>query len=157
MWSYCLFVHGLTRASNQINGTLHTFFMFRFNLKSETYKFLRFCAVGVLNSTISFLVFMLLRYLGVSIYVSNLASYIVGVINSFIWSKAWVYRSVCEKWLKEALLFVFFFLICYGLQLLVFRFLISSEIHELVSQVIGMAVFSGSNYLLNRLFNFKNE
>ena len=127
-----------------------------FDKKSELRRFVRFCAVGLLNTAVTFVTFTLLRAVGVDIYVSNVLSYAAGVVNSFFWNKTWVYRSREKKFLREALLFLLFFAICYGVQLLVFK----AALHllpESVSQLCGMAVYSVCNFILNRLFTFNDK
>ena len=123
------------------------------NKKEEIGRFIRFCAVGVLNTTVTFIVFTFLRALNVNIYVSNVCSYAAGVINSFIWNKKWVYRSKSGEWVKEAALFLLFFGICYAAQLVVFKAALA-HFPEWLSQLIGMAVYSLFNFILNRLVTF---
>jgi len=121
---------------------------------TEIKRFVRFCIVGGMNTAITFLVFTLLRYMDVNIYVSNIASYIAGVINSFIWNRNWVYRSEGKKLIVEILLFLLFFGICYSIQLLVFKTALKF-LPEWLSQLIGMGTYSTINFILNRVFTFK--
>ena len=152
------------------------------NNNTELFRFVRFCVVGIMNTLVTFLVFTLLRLLHVNIYASNVLGYVAGVTNSFILSKIWVYRSRSSKWLREAIIFILFFGICYAVQLLVFKAAlgffpqwientgifspleghISSDIlnmakEEWLPQICGMAVYSVSNFLLNRFFNFNTK
>ncbi|WP_338470606.1 GtrA family protein [Niallia sp. XMNu-256] len=52
----------------------------------------RFCTVGVSNTVIDFAVFFLLIRLGVPYLVSQVISFIAGMINSFIWNRKWTFR-----------------------------------------------------------------
>ena len=124
--------------------------------KVELMRFVRFCAVGVLNTAVTFVVFTVLRKFDVNIYLSNVLSYVAGVINSFFWNKKWVYRSKEGRWWKEAALFLLFFGVCYAVQLLVFRALLKI-FPEWLTQLCGMGVYSVSNFLLNRLFTFNEK
>ena len=123
--------------------------------KEEVSRFIRFCIVGLINTSITFIVFTLLRYAGAGLYFSNIFSYIAGVVNSFIWNKKWVYRSKGRRWVPEALIFLLFFGLCYGIQLVVFRCALLA-FPEWLAQLAGMATYSISNFILNRLFNFNN-
>ena len=56
--------------------------------KATIAQFSKFVFVGLLNTAISLAVFYLLYNLfAVDYTISNLLSYIVGVINSFFWNK----------------------------------------------------------------------
>ena len=153
--------------------------------KTELFRFIRFCAVGLLNTLVTFLVFTILRYFEVNIYLSNILSYVAGMVNSFFWNKKWVYKSSSRKWLKEAALFLLFFGICYLAQLQVFRLslsffpqwlagtgflsdgtsrlpvslseLLRDNLGEWISQICGMAVYSIFNFILNRIFTFNEK
>ena len=48
--------------------------------------------------------------------IANLAGYIAGVINSFFWSKLWVFKKLNSNFMREAVLFLVSFGICYGIQ-----------------------------------------
>ena len=43
-------------------------------------------------------------------------AYIAGVINSFFWSKLWVFKKLNSNFMREAVLFLVSFGICYGIQ-----------------------------------------
>jgi len=120
----------------------------------ELRRFIRFCLVGAMNTTITFVVFTVLRYFGVELYVSNILSYVAGVVNSFLWNRSWVYRSKGRRWYVEAALFLAFFGVCYSIQLLVFKTAVH-YVPEWLSQIIGMGTYSVTNFLLNRIFTFK--
>ena len=104
--------------------------------------------------------------------------YIAGVINSFIWNKEWVFKTHDTKILKEAFLFLGGFLLCFGLQfvtLLIIRnpmkdlavatlgsdFTLCgmdiTSIGEYAAVIIGMAVYTLSNYAFNRCITFRNR
>lgn len=124
--------------------------------KEEIRRFIRFCIVGLMNTAVTFLVFTVMRHLGCGLYLSNVLSYVAGVINSFIWNKNWVYRSEGRRWYVEALLFVCFFGICYSIQLVVFK-LALLYLPEWLSQILGMGTYSVTNFILNRLFTFRSS
>lgn len=128
--------------------------MIKFDGSIEFRRFIRFCIVGALNTTITFVVFTILRHFDVALYLSNVLSYVAGVINSFLWNRTWVYRSEGKTWYVEALLFLLFFGICYSVQLLVFKTALRF-LPEWLSQIIGMGTYSVTNFLLNRIFTFK--
>ena len=56
-------------------------------------QFLKFISVGVLNTAISLIVIYLLMGIGVNYKISNFAGYILGLINSFIFNKLWIFKT----------------------------------------------------------------
>lgn len=57
-------------------------------------QFVKFCLVGAMNTMVTLCaIFICKSLLGVNEYVSNAIGYILGVINSFLWNRRWVFRS----------------------------------------------------------------
>lgn len=118
-------------------------------------QFLKFVGVGFLNTGISLLVIYLLMSLGVNYRLSNLIGYIAGVVNSFLWSKFWVFASN-KNLLKELILFFISFGICYALQYGALLLLVEQwGWNAYFSQLIAMGVYTVTNFLLNRLVTFR--
>ena len=82
-------------------------------------QLLKYGVIGVLNTLITLVTFYLLNTrLGLSYGISNVTGYILGVINSFLWNRNWVFKTK-NNFKRELLLFVCGFLICLALQLCV--------------------------------------
>ena len=57
-------------------------------------EFLKFIIVGMINTMVTLVViFTTKSLLGLNPYLSNALGYVAGLTNSFIWNKAWVFRS----------------------------------------------------------------
>ena len=81
-------------------------------------QFLKFLIVGGLNTAVTLAVIFLCKsLLGINPYISNALGYVAGVLNSFVWNRAWVFRS-CGHVGAEAVKFLVGFSLCYLLQLL---------------------------------------
>lgn len=126
--------------------------------KSNTrLQFLKFVSVGIINTLVSLLVIYLCMELGVNYKLSNLFGYIAGVINSFVWSKIWVFKSRDASVIKESVKFSFTFLICYTIQyLILLLFAEKLQINKYLSQLIAMGVYTVINFLMNKFFTFRN-
>lgn len=59
--------------------------------KIELARFVKFIIVGCLNTAITYICYVALRFFDFGVEVSNLIGYIVGLINSFVWNKKWVF------------------------------------------------------------------
>lgn len=125
-------------------------------MKDDYIRFGKFLIVGVLNTVISYCAYILLRLFEIDSYICNVLSYIVGVTNSFLWNKLWVFQSKHTNVKKEILAFVIVFLVCYTCQLLLFSFLLESLLwNEYLAQFCGMCLYTILNFFLNRMITFK--
>lgn len=119
-------------------------------------QFLKFVGVGVLNTSISLGVIYICMRFGIDYKLSNLIGYLVGLVNSFIWNKCWVFGSRDKNVLKEILLFSFSFVICYGLQYM--ALIVMAEMlswNQYLSQFFAMGIYTICNFILNRLITFR--
>lgn len=125
--------------------------------KDTIAQFSKFVLVGILNTAISLAAFYLLYNLfAVDYTISNLISYIVGVINSFFWNKLLVFRRGTHRMIRESLAFLLVFAVSYGIQFLLLHALVERlNIDPNWAQLPAMAAYTIVNYLLNRYFTFK--
>lgn len=137
-----------------------------------TIQLLKYGVIGVSNTLITFVVFYIMNTLMRLPYgLSNVTAYVLGVINSFIWNRNWVFKTGGKFW-HEAGLFVVGFLICLTLQLIVSWILLEgvgmknmAEISWLpmkktgqnIVMLIAMVVYTIANYVYNRLVTFKEK
>ena len=96
--------------------------------KTETKKTLiqlmKYGVIGVMNTLITAISFYLLNtWAGVPYGAANIIGYVLGVINSFIWNRQWVFKTGSNI-KREALLFGCGFFICWILQGAVSLFLL---------------------------------
>ncbi|MDE5942268.1 MAG: GtrA family protein [Muribaculaceae bacterium] len=135
-----------------------------------TLQFLRFLTVGVINTLVTLIVIVLCKsVLGLNPYLSNLAGYVAGVINSFIWNKTWVFHSE-GRITSEAARFLLGWGLCYSLQLLAVWALsthtpLSSTLLDIgpftvsgygIATIIGMAIYTAANFIYNRTIAFRH-
>lgn len=124
--------------------------------RDEWIRFIKFGAVGVSNTAITFFLYWGLRIVGVNINLSNMLSYIGGAVNSFVWGKCWVFQSKGGGWLREALLFSLGLGVCWALQWVIFTGTLKL-LPELWAQVIGMGAYTLFNYMYNRFVTFHKK
>ncbi len=136
----------------------------------EMLRFIKYCMVGALNTMLTLgVIFVCKSMLGINPYVSNAAGYIVGVLNSFLWNKKWVFRShggIC----REAIRFLIGFAVCYLLQFLTVWSLNQSSFGDIelslsvftlsgygIATLIGNVVYTVANFIYNRMITFKSD
>lgn len=130
-------------------------------------QFSKFCLVGALNTFITLCaIFICKSLIGISEYVSNAIGYILGLINSFLWNRQWVFHSA-GRISREAVTFATGFALCYTMQLLAVVALNTSSFGDILldigpvtvsgygfATIIGCAVYTLSNYIYNRTVTF---
>lgn len=146
--SACKAEHGLA-----ITNKTATFAQ-KANMNQDLTRFVKYGAVGVLNTAVTYISFVVLRALGMGLDLSNLASYALGMCNSFVLNKLWVFRRRNTRWTAEGLNFLAGAWICWGIQWLVFRAALL-WVSEYWAQLVGMAAYTVFNYLYNRLVTFR--
>ena len=140
-------------------------------------QLIKYGIVGVSNSLITLaVIFVFNSLLNFSLLIADVLGYVAGVINSFIWNKQWVFKTHDTKLAKEMGLFVTGFLICFALQFITLLIITkptiaiaeaslgsdfavigmdAKEIGEYAAVIIGMVVYTLSNYIFNRFVTFK--
>ncbi|MDD2960892.1 MAG: GtrA family protein [Muribaculaceae bacterium] len=139
-------------------------------VKTTSVQLIKYGLVGISNSLLTFIViYICFDLLSINIYVSDVIGYIVGLINSFVWNKQWVFKSHNHKIKREILLFVLGFLLCFGIQIFSLWAFMSIEwikdisllgidapkCGEYISIIGGMATYTICNYIYNRFVTFK--
>lgn len=132
-------------------------------------QLMRYLVVGVINTSVTLVVIFLCKsIICLNPWLSNAIGYVAGLVNSFVWNKAWVFRSK-RRSVPEAVKFIVGFLICYAVQLFVTWFLDTPmNLRSLewnlgfytlsgygLSTFIGMGVYTACNFIYNRLITFK--
>lgn len=136
--------------------------------KKTFVQLLKYGVIGVSNTLITLVVFYVINTLmGLDYAVANTVGYILGLINSFVWNRTWVFCTGDNVW-REAGLFALGFIICFALQMGVSQWLLSTSLHDLtiswlpmkntgenVIMCLSMVVYTLANYVYNRFVTFK--
>lgn len=146
----------------------------REQVRTTMVQLLKYGVIGVSNTLITLVVFYLMNTrLGLPYGISNVTGYVLGVVNSFIWNRTWVFRAKTNM-ARQALLFVGGFLLCMALQGLVswimlepmemkslpddtIPFLPMKHAGQNIVIVVSMVVYTVANYIYNRTVTFKEK
>ena len=119
-------------------------------------QFIKFGIVGVSNTLLTALtIWILLKVLHCSDYISNIVGYIVGLVNSFIWNRKWTFDSktkVTDTLFKFILTFGVSYLFQLGNLYILLHY---TSIDSYVSQLLSIVVYTGINFVLNKIYTFK--
>lgn len=134
-------------------------------------QLLKYGVIGVMNTLITLVSFYLLNTkLGVPYGPSNIIGYVLGVVNSFLWNRNWVFKTGVNV-RREALLFGCGFVLCWMLQGIVSWVLLEGlgmkelpndvipffpmeKAGQNIVMVISMVVYTVANYAYNRFITF---
>ena len=127
-------------------------------------KLLRFLVVGVVNTLVGMaIMFGLYNLAGASYWLSSAANYVLTSILSFFLNKYFTFRNHERSW-SQVVRFVVNIAVCYLLAYgiakpLCFRLLANAtvSVRDNVSLFVGMVLFTGLNYLGQRLFAFRDS
>lgn len=137
--------------------------------RKTTLQIIKYGFVGAFNTLLTLAtIYICKSFIGISPMISNVIGYIVGLINSFIWNKNWVFRSD-NGYAREAIKFVIGFGLCFALQFLIVYILsyltpLGSMLWHIgpiavsgygVATIIGMVFYTIANFIYNRLITFK--
>lgn len=143
---------------------------------TELLRFVRYCIVGAINTAITLgVIYLCHSLLGLGEYLSNVIGYIAGLINSFLWNRAWVFRAQGSR-RRQAVRFAVGFAICYGIQLAVVFALCHTSLISYhlsltpcllpltcdititgyaIATLIGNVAYTLCNYLYNKHITFR--
>lgn len=121
-------------------------------------KFLKFCAVGVGNTAISFCTFYILcEVLGVNYLISSFTGYVVGIINSFILNKKWTFQDSQKKVFYQLIKFITLNIGSLGINLLLMYICVDKlNVSKVLSQIIAIGFSTIVNYVGSRFIIFKD-
>ena len=123
-------------------------------MKKHGIQFLKFGAVGVTNSIITFVVYSFLVFLGSNYLVANVIGYGAGVINSYIWNSKFVFKRQQSKVLFTK--FIIVNIITLGINTMTIFILIDKLYYgKYVSQLLTIFISMIINYTLNKFWTFK--
>tara|TARA_Y100001968_G_scaffold332554_1_gene391199 strand:- start:2186 stop:2593 length:408 start_codon:yes stop_codon:yes gene_type:complete len=126
-------------------------------LKKNKYQIIKFIIVGLISSLLNFLVYSLLYQSSINVNVASLAGYFIGILNSFFFSKNWIFNEFHSKRLKR----VFILFTCLYIQggivmTIVINFGIYLFGNYKLAWLLGAGLAAINNYLGSKFLLFKN-
>lgn len=126
------------------------------DMKKTFPQLMKYGAVGVVNTLLTFTSFLLLRRAGAGLDAANFVSFALGMLCSFLLNKLWTFRAGRHHIFREAALFFAGAALCWCVQWLFFRGALRLT-SEPVAQVVGMAVYTVLGFLFNKTVTFKRN
>ncbi|PFK42202.1 sugar translocase [Bacillus cereus] len=120
-------------------------------------KFLKFGLVGIFNTLITIISYIILVKLGMNYLIANIISYLIGVANSYYWNKNWVFRSNSKN-LSVFLKFLTVNLIVLAFNTVSLFILVDKLLYnEFIAQIFAIGIGMMINFSLNKIWTFNQS
>lgn len=141
------------------------------NNRQTASQFIKYLLVGGMNTLVTLAVIVLCKsVLGINPLVANAAGYVAGVVNSFIWNRAWVFKADGHL-TSQAIKFLIGFGICYGVQFLIvwgtIRFTVIDDMLWHIgaftlsgyglTTIVAMGIYTICNFAYNKYVSFRGR
>ncbi|PEY34073.1 sugar translocase [Bacillus cereus] len=120
-------------------------------------KFLKFGLVGIFNTLITIISYIILVKFGMNYLVANIISYLIGVANSYYWNKNWVFQSNSKN-LSIFLKFMIVNLIVLAFNTISLFILVDKLLYnEFIAQIFAIGIGMMINFFLNKIWTFNQS
>jgi len=140
--------------------------LFRIKLNPETWnklqQFVKFGIVGLSNTLISYVVYMIFVFFGTYYLIASLIGFIVSVLNAYYWNNKYVFQTDTEEsrvWWK-ALIKTFVSYAGTGLILSNILLVLWVEVlhwSEMIAPLINLLITIPVNFVLNKYWAFRKS
>ena len=125
-------------------------------LSDDLFRFIKFGLVGLLNTLINWILFILLNSFGVYYIISNVIAYSISTLNSYLWNSKWVFKYNEDNVKETSFKFIVLNIIGLTLNTIILYLLVDIVgLNKLISLVITTGIVMILNYFINKLWVFK--
>jgi len=125
-------------------------------IKRNKHQIIKFLITGLLSSFLNFIVYSILYKLSIDINLASFAGYCIGLINSFLFSKLWIFGQTNTKRLKRTFIFFTLIYLIGGIEMII---LINLGIYFLgnykIAWLIGASIAAINNYIGSKFLIFE--
>lgn len=125
----------------------------------ESTRIIRFAVIGTLNALITAVsIWILMDILDINYMLSNVTAYILAQTHNFVWCKYWIFplERKSNTW-RQVLLFSIAFGMAYVAQFLFLIGLVEGlHCDEYLAQFLGLFIYGGVNFLMNKRITFRD-
>ena len=127
------------------------------NFTATVKQFIKFGYVGLMNAGISYFLYFLCIYNGMSIYAGNAIGFVGGVVNSYLWNSRWVFKGNQEGFKKTIPKFFATYLLSLVLSmLLLYLFVDMGGMNKYAAPILIICITTFIKFSLSKFWTFKN-
>lgn len=126
----------------------------------KMFQLLKFGIVGLSNTFVSYVVYLILYSVGVNYIISNVMSFMVSVVNAFYWNNKYVFkqnetenRNLARAFFKTVVAYAGTGLVLNNILLVVWVEVIG--VPEIIAPVISLLITVPLNFILNKFWAFR--
>lgn len=128
------------------------------NIFDDVKRFVKFGVVGVLNTLINWIIFIILSANGVYYIISNIIAYTVATINSYLLNSKWVFNNGDNYTKETTIKFIILNFIGLVLNTAILYILVDIlNIKKVIAMIITTIIVMIINYFVNKLWVFKSK
>lgn len=125
-------------------------------LSDDLTRFIKFGLVGVLNTIINWVLFILLNSIGVYYIISNIIAYSISTLNSYLWNSKWVFKYNGDNVNQTTFKFITLNIIGLVLNTIILFLLVDIiKLPKIIALIITTGIVMILNYFINKLWVFK--
>jgi len=116
----------------------------------------KFCTVGGSGYVVNLAVYAFaLDALGLQYYIAATISFLVAVVNNYLWNRAWTFRDQRGHFGHQGFRFFVVSTAVYAANILLLSILIAFGLGEIVSQACAIVLVTPINFIGNKLWSFR--
>jgi len=116
----------------------------------------KFCTVGGSGYVVNMAVYAFaLDVLGLKYYVAATVSFLVAVVNNYLWNRAWTFRDQRGHFGYQGFRFFVVSTAVYAANILLLLALVALGLGEVVSQACAIVLVTPINFIGNKLWSFR--
>lgn len=120
-------------------------------LSDDFTRFIKFGLVGVLNTIINWVLFILLNSIGVYYIISNIIAYSISTLNSYLWNSKWVFKYNGDNVNQTTFKFITLNIIGLVLNTIILFLLVDIiKLPKIISLIITTGIVMILNYFINK-------
>jgi len=122
-------------------------------------QIVKFLIVGLINTGIHYVVFLLLyRLIDVNYLIASVVGYSCGLLNSFILNKRWTFKTINVRKDIEFVKFIIVNVVALAVNIAALRFLVEAMgIKPEISQIAAIGFSLVINFLGNKFWTFQTK
>jgi putative flippase GtrA len=116
----------------------------------------KFCTVGGSGYVVNLAVYAFaLDVLELKYYIAATISFLVAVVNNFLWNRAWTFRDQRGHFGYQGFRFFVVSMAVYAANILLLLALVALGLGEVVSQACAIVLVTPINFIGNKLWSFR--
>ncbi len=121
-------------------------------------QFISFGIVGVSNTLISYLTYVLLVSFNVHPQIANIFGFILSVANAYLLNRYWVFKETAKKSKMQTVKFFAVYVMTFFMGVFfLFLYIDVLNLNKYIAPILSLIVTTPTNFLLNKLWVFKEK